>query len=81
MKYRRKRAPFGYPGCVDEKGLAVAHQVVWWLEYGWLPSSYSMDLHHINGDRSDNRVNNLFVLSHAEHAKLHCELRKQNSQK
>lgn len=28
------------------------------------------DVHHINGDRSDNRIENLMVISHSAHATL-----------
>ena len=31
------------------------------------------DVHHKNGDRADNREENLEVLSHKDHAKLHRE--------
>ena len=34
------------------------------------------DVHHINGDHSDNRLENLMHVTKAEHAKYHTELRK-----
>tara|TARA_R110000822_G_C15061737_1_gene467551 strand:- start:83 stop:625 length:543 start_codon:yes stop_codon:yes gene_type:complete len=34
-----------------------AHRVVWFFHYGWVPPM----LDHINGDRSDNRIENLRV--------------------
>jgi len=57
---------------VDCKGYAVgniadkqlsAHRVAWALEYGEWPNG---DIDHINGNRSDNRIENLRVVCKAE---------------
>jgi len=35
----------------------------------------SEQVHHINGNPTDDRIENLQVMSRSEHARLHCELR------
>jgi len=36
---------------------------------------HEQELHHINQDKTDDRLINLAMLSHAEHSKLHGKLR------
>jgi hypothetical protein len=47
------------------------HREVWSSLHGEIPPGY--DVHHVNEDRSDNRPENLVLLSKAEHSSLHAE--------
>jgi hypothetical protein len=48
-------------GCIRNKSIYM-HIVAWFLHYGTWPDGF---VDHINGDRSDNRILNLRVISHA----------------
>ncbi|TJZ91511.1 HNH endonuclease [Paracoccus gahaiensis] len=53
--------------CAEIRGRTyLAHQVAWALEYGYWPPE---DIDHINGDPSDNRINNLRAVSRSINAK------------
>ncbi len=41
------------------------HRLVWELHYGKLPPGYIV--HHINGDRGDNRIENLIGIPRTKH--------------
>jgi hypothetical protein len=45
------------------------HQRVWERAHGPIPDG--MQIHHINLDRSDNRLDNLILVAEAEHQRLH----------
>ena len=58
----------GYLACTDGVRSSM-HRDVWCFHNGEIPENY--DIHHINGDKTDNRLENLEILPKSEHTKLH----------
>jgi hypothetical protein len=58
----------GYLACTDGVRSSM-HRDVWCFHNGEMPENY--DIHHINGDKTDNRLENLQILPKSEHTKLH----------
>lgn len=74
-KYRAVLAPT-HPAA-HSSGYVYEHRRVMEQHLGRLLSSDEV-VHHINGNTHDNRVENLQVMSHAEHARLHLLERHQS---
>lgn len=79
---RKKQLPFiefegkrytqdddGYYRCTERERNIFLHRVIWERHHGKIPKGYHV--HHINADKSDNRIENLECLSPSDHGKLH----------
>jgi hypothetical protein len=56
--------------CMYLNGETVwVHRYVWEQHYGAIPEN--IEIHHINEDKSDNRIENLKALNKIDHFKLH----------
>jgi hypothetical protein len=55
--------------------MRLQHNWIWEQAYGPIPSGWQV--HHVNEDKQDNRLENLRLVSPTEHKRLHggCELR------
>lgn len=50
-------------------GLVLVHRMVWYDNNGEIPKG--MHIHHINGNKTDNRIENLELHSNSEHNLVH----------
>jgi hypothetical protein len=70
-------APRGYPGKKYRRRYAYEHIVVWWKKTGAVPEK-GMEIHHINMNHRDNRIENLQLVTSQEHRLIHGRI---NSEK
>lgn len=68
------RVGIGHP-LADSKGLAYEHRVVWAASGRRMPGA-DETIHHVNGDKTDNRLTNLEIVTRREHSRLHAQARR-----
>lgn len=59
----------------DSNGYVMEHIIVWENASG-IPVPKSCCVHHINGNKSDNRIENLCLMTHGAHTTMHSTGRK-----
>lgn len=68
MAYREITAG-GYVRVLHAGRLWLEHRLVWERAHGKVPAGYQ--IHHSNGDRTDNRLENLRLVDSVEHKRIH----------
>jgi hypothetical protein len=72
--YQKVRVGVGHP-LADSKGYAYSHVLVWCAAGNPRPKP-GESLHHVSGDKRDDRITNLALVTVSEHAKLHARTRR-----
>jgi len=66
----------------DKTGKVFEHRYIWWIKYGNENIITKADvIHHINGIKNDNRIENLQKVKLTEHAKLHRKLTEEDKKR
>ncbi len=76
--YTLVKAPEAYPGKRYRGRYAYEHHVVWWKTHKRLLKP-GHELHHLNGNHRDNRIQNLQEMTAQEHKRHHSLLKSQAS--
>lgn len=64
-------APKKYPGRHYRNRYAYEHHVVFWMHYGTVPGQGEI-IHHKNGNKHDNKIENLVLMTSSEHSRHHA---------
>ena len=64
------------PECpYSHKGVVTESRYIWWLNHPDDPILPGEVIHHINGNRQDNRIENLAKLPWSGHMRLHQDMK------
>lgn len=61
----------GYYFRPSRKGEIYLHRIIWEEHFGKIPKG--LDVHHLNGNTIDNRIDNLALVPHAKHSRDHVK--------
>jgi len=70
--YQYKKNKFGYwlgGSSGSKSGDGSLHRAIWKYQKGEIPKKY--DVHHIDGNKSNNSIENLQLISHSDHMRMH----------
>lgn len=73
--YDGKKFKVDKSGYMHMKGTRL-HRIIWEIHHGSIPEGF--DIHHKDGDKLNNSIDNLECISHSEHLSIHM---KENSDK
>lgn len=73
--YVRIRKPEWYTGASSD-GYVREHIAVYCLAKGWTELPDGHEVHHLDEDKTNNKMSNLILLSASDHAKLHVWMNK-----
>ena len=63
-------APENFPGKRYREKYCFEHHLVYWNYYHIIPTKDQI-IHHINGDKQNNSISNLTLMSRREHSRMH----------
>ena len=70
-EYEMIIAPNDWPGQRYRGRYCYEHQYVYWKKYGKIPRTNTECIHHKNGNRRDNKIENLSLISKKKHNYIH----------
>jgi len=69
MEYKKTKKGYLRYMKDNEGKLRFEHSVIWENNYGKIP--LGMQIHHIDGDKSNNKIDNLQLVTPLDHKRLH----------
>lgn len=70
--YNLVLAPEEYPGKKYRNRYCSEHVLIYWKHYGIVPSADEI-IHHKDGNKANNSINNLELMKRSEHAAYHMK--------
>ena len=68
----KKLTPNGYKWVTREGKTILVHRLIWEEQFGIIPEG--RDIHHKDGNKRNNKIENLEILSRKEHKQRHKKI-------